>query len=129
MRTVYYPQVPEEEEPILLEFIKYGVSPKQYIEVQTEWNMAYDPKMIMAFFEELAKEIIRTDPSITRVVFGGGGNTPEDHKYPLQQKPYSHIRDFKAPYGRPGYDSWFRRFVLDERPTPTISRLRYILYA
>lgn len=216
MRTVYYPQgVPKDEEPILLEFIKYGVSPKQYVEVQNivqntpkaydeipnisimgekincpghwlekmdpknpllaiaggltgccqsingngrdvvlhaltspyggiyrimkgqdiwvaqawagkteanelvfdsiEWNMIHDSKMVMKFFEHLAKEIIRTDPSITRVLFGGGGNTPVNHKYPLQAKPYSPIRDYKDPDGLPGYDSSEERFELARR--------------
>lgn len=64
---------------------------------------------IMPLYELAAKEMMRLNPKINGIYFGGGGNTPQKHNYPLDTniKDYSRIIGFN----RLGYDSCEKRFI------------------
>lgn len=74
----------------------------------------YDPKMILDFYALAATLMLVKNPGIKRVLFGGGGNTPTEHGFPLQEKTngsYPEIIGFEDG----AYDSKYSRYILAEQ--------------
>ena len=68
---------------------------------------------VLSMYRKAAEQILSDNPMFIRVVFGAGGQTPEDHSFPLQDKPqdgYSPILGYKEG----GYDSLEKRYILAE---------------
>jgi hypothetical protein len=88
-----------------------------------EWNKGFDTKKIMELYALASTDILDCNPHIHRILFGGGGNTPRDHKFPLfMQRPYSRI----IGYENTGYDSESSRYLLADRDDLNPERLALV---
>jgi hypothetical protein len=79
-----------------------------------ENNRGHDRQMILELYALAATAILLKNPKIKRVLFGSGGNTPQNHRFELLSKPlkgYSRI----IGYSGIGYDSIHERFILGEQ--------------
>jgi hypothetical protein len=82
-----------------------------------EHNRGHSQAVILDLFEKAAQEIIKQNPNISRVVFGGGGNTPKNHSYKPVEEPESGYTPIIG-YAKGAYDSKKSRFLLANNTSP-----------